>query len=354
MNAIDVKAYALPLAVPYRWSKGVQQVRSGAIVRVALGEFVGWGESAPPPHESVDGPAYCAKIRALFDGLDPARDDFLKQIDARGAGGRERCGISTAWLAARAAAQGLPLACLLAGGRDVAAQVPINELVTDESPQACVARAAEAVARGQTTVKVKCTPQRELDLARVGAIRAAFPNIMIRIDPNESWPLDWALDQLDAMARHRIDYCEEPLPRGTMIETYADFRRRSPIRIALDDSVRSLAHAERIFELGAADVLILKAQRIGGPDRTVEIIERAAGAGLSCTVTASLETAVGLNLALHVAALLPTPLPPCGLGTARFFASDVAAPPPIIGGHMSVPAAAGLGVDTSTWWNATP
>ncbi len=351
MNRVDVRPYALPLRIPYRWSKGVQHVRSGAIVRVQLGEAIGWGECAPPPHEPVDGPAYAATGQALFTGLDVERDDFLQQVDARGAQGRERCGISTAWLAARAAQQGLPLARLIAGpDRRLAARVPVNELITDETPAACVERTRAAIANGQTTVKVKCTPAREFDLARVGAIRAAFPDVAIRIDPNESWPPDWALDQLVAMAAFRIDYCEEPLPRGTTIDRYAELRRRSPIAIALDDSVRSLQHAEHIIEAGAADVLILKAQRIGGPDKTLELIDRAAHAGIRCTVTASLETAIGLNLAVHVAATLPPPLPPCGLGTARFFAEDVATPPPIIDGAMALPKAPGLGCDAGAWW----
>ncbi len=352
---LDARPYRLPLRVPYRWSKGVEHARAGLIVRCAVDGAVGWGECAPAPHEPVDGPAYAAECRALVAGLDPASDSFLPALDARGAGDRLRCGIATAWFSARAAARGQGLAAHLAEvlggpGRRPAPAVPINELVTDAEPDAAAARALAAQGAGQDMVKVKCTEARDLDLARVAAIRAACPDIGIRIDPNESWSPNWAAEQLNAMAAFGIDYCEEPLPRGTAPQVYASLRQQTAVPIALDDSVRSADHARRIIDLGAADVLILKAPRLGGPDRTLAVIDLAADAGPRVVVTASLETSVGLHAALHLAALLPAPVPPCGLGTARFFAADVAAPPPLVDGAMTLPALPGLGCDPGRWW----
>lgn len=354
MSAIQIKPYAQPLKIPYRWSKGIEMVRSGLLVRVEMDGAVGWGECAPPPHEPVDHEAYAAECAALVQGLEPGRDDFLTALDARGAAGRLRCGLSTAWLSARAAAEGVPLARYVGGpDRRLATEVPVNELVTDERPEDCIASTRAAVANGQTTIKVKCTPDRDLDLARVGAIREAFPDVKIRIDPNESWPLEWAADQLRAMAAFDIEYCEEPLPRGSGLAAYAELRRVQPIAIALDDSLRSAGHLEDIIAYKAADVLVLKAQRVGGPDIAMQIIDRASSAGISCTVTASLETAVGLYLAVHTAALTGSPSP-SGIGTARFFAEDVAPPPPIVEGVMRVPSTPGLGASPDAWWSANP
>lgn len=350
MNGIEIKPYAQPLKIPYRWSKGVQKVRSGLILRAEIDGAVGWGEAAPPPHEPVDHAAYAAEASALIAGLEPAREDFLAALDARGAAGRLRCGIATAWLSARAAAEGVSLSRLVGGpGRALAEAVPVNELVTDADPEGCVESTRVALANGQTTIKVKCTQERELDLRRVGAIREAFPEIVLRIDPNESWPVEWAAEQLRAMAPFDIEYCEEPLPRGTGIEAYTALRQAQPVPIALDDSLRSARHLEDIVVHRAADFLVLKAQRVGGPDIARQIIDRAAEAGIACTVTASLETAVGLHLAVHTAALMERPSP-SGIGTARFFAEDVAVPPPIVEGCMTTPSEPGLGVSAEDWW----
>jgi o-succinylbenzoate synthase len=344
MTRIDIRPYALPLSVPYRWSKGVQHERCGVVVGIALDGVTGWGEAALPPHVVYPGAAFADQCRALLDGLDPERDDFLDMLDLREAPARVRCGISSAWLSARAMREGRTLSSHVGGGRRTAMRVPVNDLIGDERPEDCVDRARAAAARGQDTVKIKCDANRALDVARVGAIREAFPKLRIRLDPNESWPLSWALDQLRAMAGFGIEYVEEPLPRGTSLATYAALCRESPIAIALDDSARTLTHVECIIAQRAAQVLILKPPRLGGPDRMLEVIDAAAGAGLRAVVTASLETAIGLTVALHCGALLPEPIPPCGIGTARFLARDLAAPPPIRDGFMAVPEVPGLGI----------
>lgn len=350
--SIEFKSYHLRLAVPYRWAKGVQHFRDGLIVRAAIGGEVGWGEVALPPHVEMPPAAQVASAEAIVAGLDPMSDAFLDELELRECPARLRCGIATAVLDARARLHGVSLASLCAPDRAVAARVPVNELVGDADPEACAERARATVARGQDTIKVKCTPERKLDLARVRAIRDAAPAARIRLDPNESWSPDWAASHLEAMARFRIEYCEEPLPRGTPLAAYAELRRNTRVPIALDDSARSRFHVERIIELGAADALVLKAPRVGGPDRVAEIVRLAESAGLSCTITASLETSVGLYVALHCAAFTAEPIAPAGIGTARFFARNVGPPPEIVDGAMELPNGPGLGFAPDGWWNA--
>jgi len=337
--------YALPLRTRYHWAKGAHDERAGLIVRCDLGGATGWGECAPPPHRAVDPVAYPAEAARLVEGLDPARDDFLQALDARRPAGRLRCGISTAWLSARAAAAGRTLAAEMARpGETPAARVPINALITEEEPDAAAERAASLVADGFRTIKIKCFADRARDLVRVRAIRQAAPHVTLRLDPNESWPADAALDQLKAMAEFGVDYVEQPMPSGTPIEAFVALRKQSPIRVAIDESAEDLQTIRPFLEAGAVDVLILKPPRVGGPDAALAIAREAAQSGVQSTITASLETAVGLYAALHAGSLLPAPIPDCGLGTARFFARDVAAPPPLVNGYMTLPTTPGLGV----------
>jgi len=201
-------------------------------------------------------------------------------------------------------------------------------------------------------VKVKCTTERSLDLTRVGAIRQAQPEINIRIDPNESWPVAWAADQLNAMARFGIAYCEEPLPRGTPLAAYGELRRKTRVPIALDDSIRTTRDVELAALLGAADALVIKAQRVGGADKLLEIVKAATERGLPCTITSSLETSLGLYLGIHCTAMTPSPIAAAGIGTARYFAENVGDPPAIVNGHMAVPTLPGLGFDVQAWWDS--
>jgi o-succinylbenzoate synthase len=355
---LQIKPYRLPLAVPYRWSKGTQHHRAGLILRAVIDGAVGYSEAALPPHVDFDPDAMADAARALARGIDPEADDALRELDLRECPPRLRCGLAGAVLAARATAAGVGLARYLVGSKaPLPERVPVNDLIGEADPQTCAQRATEAAARGQDMVKVKVTTERALDLKRIAGIREAQPAIGIRIDPNECWPLDWAGEQLRAMERFGIDYCEEPLPRGTPLAAYAALRRQTAVPIALDDSVRGLNDVELIAAVGAADGLILKAQRVGGPDRLLAIVRAAAQHGLWCTVTSSLETALGLTLGLQCAALSAADgaaVRPAGIGTARYFAADLGPPPAIVGGHMQLPASPGLGFDGEPWWRQAP
>jgi o-succinylbenzoate synthase len=345
---ITFEPYALPLRTKYRWAKGVQRERRGLIARVEVGDNVGWGEAAPSPHKPVDGDALRAEAEALVAGLDADDPGFLQQIDERSPAPRLRCAVSTAWLSARAAGQGVSLGRLLAGGASQpATEVPVNGLITEAEAGAAADRARDLVSQGMRTLKIKCGPDRGSNVERVRAVRNAVPSARLRLDANESWDRAWALSHLEELASFDIDYVEQPFPHETDLESFAALRAESPVPIALDESVLSLDAARNILDAEAADTLILKAQRLGGPDRTVAIARMSETRGVQCTVTASLESAVGLTMALHCASLLPPPIPPSGIGTARFLERDLARPPEIADGWMHVPESAGLGVSPS-------
>jgi o-succinylbenzoate synthase len=344
-GTIEVLPYALPLAQEYRWAKGVQRERRGLLVRVEAWGAEGWGESAPPIHLETDGAALAAEAREHLADLPVDADDFLARLDARGVPARLRCGIAAAWMAARAAAAGVPLANEIAPGRQAAHEVPVNGLVTEKTPEEAAARAAALVAEGYRTLKVKCWEDRQADLSRVAAIRAAAPAAKLRLDANESWDPSWALEHLRALWRHDIEYVEQPIPSSRPLAEMAAFRRLSPIRVALDESATDAASLARILALKAADVVILKTQRAGGPDKAGAMIKAAAEAGVQVTVTVSLESAIGTAVALHVAATLPAPLPDCGIPMGRFLAADLGPMPPVEpGAVMRLPRSGGLGL----------
>jgi o-succinylbenzoate synthase len=348
---IEVAPFALPLAQEYRWAKGVQTERRGVLLRVEAWGAEGFGEGAPPIHLDTDAAALAEEARALIAGLPVEAEDFLARLDARGAAGELRCGIAAAWLSARAASRGLSLAALLADGATPADAVPVNGLVTEKTPGEAAARAAALVAEGYRTLKVKCWADRASDLARVAAIREAAPGARLRLDANESWDPAWALEHVRALARFDLDYVEQPIPSDRPMAELAAFRRASPVRVALDESATGPASLDAILAAGAADVIILKTQRAGGPDIARRMIRAAADAGVQVTVTVALESAIGTAVSLHVAATLPLPLPDCGLAMGRFLAADLGPMPPVeAGATMALPRGGkGLGLTPRGW-----
>src|SRR5699024_5022663 len=99
----------------------------------------------------------------------------------------------------------------------------------------------------------------------------------------------------------------------------------TPVRIAADESVRKASDPLAVAQAGAADLLVVKAQPLGGVHRALEVIGQA---GLPVVVSSALDTSVGIAMGAHLAAALPEGVltGACGLGTVELLAGDVADP----------------------------
>ena len=201
-------------------------------------------------------------------------------------------------------------------------QVPINVTVPAVDPQ--TARDI-VLSSGCRTAKVKVAEGGqgpEDDLARVKAVREALgPEGKVRIDVNAAWSVDEATKALQRLAQFDLEYVEQPV---RTIEEMIELRRRIPIPIAADEVVRTAADPLEVAERGAADIIVVKVQPLGGVARALEVAERA---GLPTVVSSALETSVGLAAELAAAAALPELNYACGLGTGSLFYDDVVANP---------------------------
>lgn len=211
--------------------------------------------------------------------------------------------------AEEAAARGFPPA--------LRRRVTVNAMVPRVEP-AVAARLA--VASGCATIKVKVGDAG--GWARVAAVRAAVGrNVRIRLDANSAWDVDTALAELRALAVHGIELVEDPV--ATLAELAA-LRRRSPVAVAAEMSVRTVAAARRLRELDAADAVVLKPQRIGG---VAAALAAAAEARVPAIASSALETSVGLAAVVALAAALPESPYAHGAGTALLLDTDVTREP---------------------------
>ncbi len=202
-------------------------------------------------------------------------------------------------------------------------RIPVNATV----PAVEAARVADVLARfaGCRTVKVKVAePGQTLadDVARVRAVRAAMgPEGRIRVDANGLWNVDEAEHAVHALADCDLEYVEQPC---ATVEELADLRRRVKymgIPVAADESVRKSSDPLAVARAKAADLLVVKAQPLGGVTHALQIVT---AAGLPVVVSSALDTAIGLSQGAALAAALPTLDYDCGLGTASLFLDDVA------------------------------
>ncbi len=192
---------------------------------------------------------------------------------------------------------------------------------------------------GCRTAKVKVAERGQTladDIARVRAVRAALgPEGRIRIDANGAWNLDEAERALHALAEFDLEYVEQPCET---VDELADLRQRIShmgIPIAADESVRTAEDPLAVARAGAADLLVVKAQPLGGVTRTLSIVR---ATGLPAVVSSALDTSVGLSMGAALAARLPALEFDCGLGTAALLAADVTRAP-LTPQNGSIPAA---------------
>ncbi|MEX0699817.1 MAG: o-succinylbenzoate synthase [Acidimicrobiia bacterium] len=234
--------------------------------------------------------------------------------------------VTTRWLAAA-----LEAACST-WPEPVRSHVPVN--VTVPAVDASTAFAM-VVSSGCQTAKVKVADPGQSpddDIDRLAAVREALgPEGKVRIDVNAAWDLETAIEQLTRMARFDLEYAEQPV---RTIDEMIELRRRVPVRIAADEAVRMATDPLEVAERGAADILVLKVQPLGGVVRALDLAHRS---GLPAVVSSALETSVGIAAGLTAAACLPALDFACGLGTVSLFMGDVVTEPLLpINGMMEV------------------
>jgi O-succinylbenzoate synthase len=207
--------------------------------------------------------------------------------------------------------------------------------------------------QGVKTFKVKVGRNLNEDVARVARVFSNAPRAAIRVDVNGLWSVDEALTHLYAYYEEigPLEYVEQPC---ATVEELRELKSKIkiPLRIAADEIVRKAADPFAVDLTDAADLVMLKVQPLGGIQRSLEI---AAHHGLPVVVSSALESAIGIEYGLNLAASISDLTYGCGLATGSLLASDVAAHQ-IVDGKIALgqisPQLEGLDVapDRFEWW----
>src|SRR5579862_408199 len=265
-----LRAFAIPMTVRFR---GIV-VREGALIEGPAG----WGEFSPfaeyGPKESA---------RWLASALESANDGWPAPV-------RDR--------------------------------IPVNVTVPAVGP----AQAIEIVAAsGCRTAKVKVAEPGQAeaqDIERVEAVRQALgPAGAIRVDANGGWEVGQAARMLRRLAAFGLEYAEQPC---ATLDELAALRRLIDIPVAADESIRKAEDPLRVRAAGAADIVMVKVQPLGGVRAALRVAE---ACGLPAVVSSAVDSSVGLAAGVALAAALPDLRYACGLATMSLLSGDVTAAP---------------------------
>ena len=176
--------------------------------------------------------------------------------------------------------------------------------------------------KGVKTFKVKVGRNLTEDVIRVARVFSNAPKASIRVDVNGLWSVDEALTHLYAYYEEigPLEYVEQPC---ATVEELRELKSKIniPLRIAADEIIRKAPNPFAIDLTDAADVVMLKVQPLGGIKRSLEI---AAHHGMPVVVSSALESAIGIEYGLELAASISDLNYDCGLATGSLLTSDVA------------------------------
>jgi O-succinylbenzoate synthase len=186
---------------------------------------------------------------------------------------------------------------------------------------------------GVDTFKVKVGENLPEDIARLARVRTLLPKAKVRIDVNGNWDVATAVTNLRAIYENigPLDYVEQPC---ATVEELRELKQKLKldIKIAGDEVLRKAADPFAVDLVGAVDIVMLKVQPLGGIARAHKLAKHH---NLPVVISSALESAVGINYGLILAASIPEMNFDCGLGTGSLLNADVA-DLPITNGEIQI------------------
>jgi glucarate dehydratase len=194
---------------------------------------------------------------------------------------------------------------------------------------------------GGRVFKIKGSTDIEHDVRVLERIRAAEPDIALRVDPNAHWSVPRTLEFGRRLEAVGLEYLEDPVAG---LEGMATVRQRVNIPLCTNMCVIEFDDFAPAVRLGAVDVVHGDVHRWGGILPTKRLAGLCETFGLGMNLHSGGEVGISTAVHLHVAA--STPRIGYAIDTVyQYLAGDVITEPfQISGGRMDVPTGPGIGV----------
>lgn len=351
ITGIDTWLVAIPLRGAFRNAHTVKSVQRSVIVRVSADEgLVGAGNVDPSPgYSEATADAIQAVIRERLEPALKGQDPFnvrsaLLRMDAAAPGAfYAQAAVEMALVDLSGKALGVPAHRLLGG--PVRETILLNGWIGIEEPETAAATAREFWKRGYRSTKVKVGGGVEADRDRVAAVRAAVPDMEVRVDGNEGYDVEAAIRLARAIAPYRIALLEQPVPRNDL-DGLARVRRAIDIPLMADEAIEGPETLLAVIRLEAADIVKVKVMKQGGLLRCLQALDMAAAAGINCVIGHGFGLALNTLAELHVAAVGSNVMDGCEcVGPTKLTGDVVRQPVAMETGSVAVPMMPGLGAE---------
>jgi L-alanine-DL-glutamate epimerase-like enolase superfamily enzyme len=292
--ALSVDVSNVPLARVLRVANFTLTSAHTVIVRVRAGDVVGYGESAPLARYGdfvEDIVAFYAGFALAPDASPFARDGILANVPRAA-----RCALDIALFDLAGRMLGASVTDML--GLAGLTRPPTSLTVPIDETAAVVEHVREL--RDAPVLKVKVgSMSKAATIELFEAIRSVYSG-EIRIDANEGWTPEQAVDLLGEIERFGIQFCEQPIPAGSP-EGIAWIAERSKIPIMIDEDAVEARQLPAFHK--RAHAVNVKLAKCGGIGAAYRMIATARALGFKVMIGCMAETRILATAAAHLGPL---------------------------------------------------
>ena len=347
IEAIHLREIQMPLAHPFETSFGVTTGRRILLVEIEANGFTAWGECVAGEHpyfsdEQID-TAWLITEQELAPRLlnaDIASGRDCPALFEQVRGHRmAKAALENAIWDLDAQQQGIPLAKLLGGTRDI---IPCGVSIgIQPTPEQLMETIAKELAAGYQRIKLKCKPG--WDAKIFAMVRERWPDILLSCDANSAYRLDDA-DHIASWDQFNLLMIEQPLWYDDFY-FHAQLQRRLKTRICLDECIRNRRDARAALELGSGKIINIKVGRVGGFTEALAIHDIAQEFGVPVWCGGMLETGIGRVHNIALSSLPNFSLPGDVSASKRYWSQDIIEPEVTVSptGTITVPTTPGNG-----------
>ncbi|HEX7847013.1 MAG TPA: dipeptide epimerase [Chitinophagaceae bacterium] len=356
IQQVELFKLSIPLIEPFITSLGRDDNAENVLVKIITKEgLIGFGECSPYMPINGESQDTCFIVGQYFakalKGKDPLQiEECINLMDSIiYAHNSIKSAFDMALYDIAAQHAGVPLYKFIGGENNKT--IVTDYTVSIGEPAKMAADAVKIKEQGYPAIKVKLGKDGKKDVGRMKAIRAAVGNeIPLRIDANQGWTVDEAIETLSALAPLDIQHCEEPIARWNFMQL-SKVKQASPIPIMADECCGDDHDAERLIALNACDYMNIKLGKSGGIFKALKMARMAEKANIHLQVGAMIESRLAMTGFAHFALCSPV-IVHFDFDTSLMLKED-----PVTGGIVyekngvvKVPDAVGLGATIEESW----
>jgi L-alanine-DL-glutamate epimerase-like enolase superfamily enzyme len=305
IQQIEVYTVSLKYREPFAIAAGTSSESHNVVTRVLTDyDVIGWGESSPSQRVTGETPKTVIhaldRIAPKLVGMCPLRIEhdieFMDSIVKDNPSAKAAIDIALYDILGKTC--GKPLFRLIGGYRtDVLTDITLSV----KPPREMANDAVKAIEQGFKALKAKVGVNPEDDVERVKLIREAVGDeIQLRIDVNQGWTVQQAIEILNKVAKYDVQFVEQPVPVADL-KGLAKVKENSPVPVMADESVHSPEDATRVIKAEAVDFINIKLMKSGGILKARKIAAVAEAAKVPCMIGCMSESGIGIAAAAHLA-----------------------------------------------------